>query len=308
MLSNGTPIETVADIREVERLELAATAKPILKWAGGKRQLEDTIIGTIDRMHPNLIEDYREPFVGGGAIFFALQRRGRIRRATLSDTNAELIWMYRCIRDDVEGVIQELQKLCRRKYSAETYYKIREACPSKASSAGAARMIYLNKTCFNGLYRVNKSGLFNTPFGKRANPTILDRDGLRAASAALRDVALSIDSFETSFMLARPNTFTYYDPPYVPVSKSSDFSAYQAEGFTLRQQRRLAECMNTIAMHPNEFGQALLSNSHCPATLKLYQGLVRKRVAARRSINADASKRGYISELLVESRFRVKRK
>lgn len=308
MLSNGTALETEMDVRLLARRELESVAKPIIKWAGGKRELEDTILADIDRMHPGVIRDYREPFLGGAAVFFALKRRGRIEQATLSDLNAELIGMYRSVRDDVEGVIAALQKLCRRRYSEETYYKIRAKPEAPDSNRAAARMIYLNKTCYNGLYRVNKSGLFNTPFGKRKNPKILDREALRAASAALQGVRLEVRSFMKAFYQATPSTFIYADPPYVPVSASSNFAAYQAGGFDWQEQLSLAYYMREFASYPEFRGQALLSNSHCRKTLALYQGLVRHRVAARRRINSVASKRGFVSELLVESRFRQNRK
>lgn len=287
---------------EVVPHEIVNYAKPVLKWAGGKAQLQDTILAAIDRLHPEQIERYYEPFVGGGAIFFALAARRRFRYATLSDTNAELIGMYVAIRDDVKGVIRELQKLVNKPYGEKTYYLIRASKP-RSLAAKAARMIYLNKTNFNGLYRVNKKGEFNVPWGKRKNPQILDLECLHAASAALVGVDLVVVSFERAVDLFKEGDFVFYDPPYAPVTKTS-FAAYQAVGFTLTDHAILADYMN---LHAVRGDHALLSNSHCPATIKLYKGLVKRRVLARRSINRNGAERGHVSELLVESRFTSQR-
>lgn len=278
--------------------EIISSARPILKWAGGKAQIQDTILAAIDRLHPEPIEKYYEPFVGGGAIFFALASRRRFRSARLSDTNAELIGMYVAIRDDVKGVIRELNKLLKQPYGEKTYYLIRAAKP-RSECAKAARVIYLNKTCYNGLYRVNKSGGFNAPWGKRKNPQILDLEALHAASAALIGVELLAEPFHAAAYLAGPDDFIYYDPPYAPVKKTS-FAAYQAAGFTKADQQILSEHFIMLAAQQKH---ALLSNSHCPETLKLYKGLKRIRVAARRNINSRGSERGAVSELLVEARF-----
>ncbi len=283
--------------------EIVNYARPFIKWAGGKAQLEDTILGAIDRLHPEQIERYYEPFLGGGAIFFALAARRRFRYATLSDTNAELIGTYVAIRDDVKGVIRALEKLLKKPYGEKTYYLIRAEKP-RSAAAKAARMIYLNKTCFNGLYRVNRKGEFNVPWGKRKNPQILDLECLHAASAALVGVELLLQDFSTAAYAMTPGDFCYYDPPYVPV-KPTSFSAYQSDGFVGTRQVILAEHMTMLAAQGQS---ALLSNSHCPATVKLYKGLVKRRVLARRSINRNGAERGHVSELLVESRFTNQRK
>jgi DNA adenine methylase len=278
--------------------EIINYARPVLKWPGGKRQLEDTILAAIDRLHPEQIEKYYEPFVGGGAIFFALAARRRFRYARLSDTNAELIGTYVAIRDDVKSVIRELNKLIKKPYGEKTYYLIRAAKP-RSPCARAARMIYLNKTCYNGLYRVNKSGGFNVPWGKRKNPQILDLEALHAASAALIGVELSVDSFQNVADAADPEDFIFFDPPYVPLNAQS-FTAYQADGFKGTDHLILAEHLKILA---GKGVPALLSNSHCPVTVKLYKGLVKTRVLARRSINRNGAERGHVSELLVEARF-----
>jgi DNA adenine methylase len=282
--------------------EIINYARPILKWAGGKAQIEDTILTAIDRLHPEQIEKYFEPFVGGGAIFFALAARRRFRYARLSDTNAELIGMYIAVRDDVKGVIRELKKLIKLPYGEQTYYLLRATKP-RSECAKAARMIYLNKTCFNGLYRVNKKGEFNVPWGKRKNPTILDLEALHAASRALAGVELVVQNFTSAAYLMDNGDLGYFDPPYVPVTATS-FSAYQADGFTGAQQIILAEHMVMLAAQGKH---ALLSNSHCPATVKLYKGLKKIKVLARRNINRNGDERGAVSELLVESRFTTPR-
>ena len=282
--------------------EIINYARPILKWAGGKAQIADTILAATDRLHPEQIEKYYEPFVGGGAIFFALAARRRFRYARLSDTNTELIGMYVAIRDDVKGVVRELKELIKLPYGEQTYYLLRATKP-RSECAKAARMIYLNKTCFNGLYRVNKKGEFNVPWGKRKNPTILDLEALHAASAALAGVELLAEPFHAAAYLMRENDFTYYDPPYAPVTRES-FTAYQADGFSSADHKILSEHMTLIA-HEQKY--ALLSNSHCPATIKLYKGLKKIKVLARRNINRNGDERGAVSELLVESRFTTPR-
>lgn len=283
--------------------EIINYARPIIKWAGGKAQLEDLILAAIDRLHPEQIEKYFEPFVGGGAIFFALASRRRFRYARLSDTNVELIGMYAAVRDDVYGVIRELKELIKKPYGEKTYYLIRASTP-RSECAKAARMIYLNKTCYNGLYRVNKSGGFNVPWGKRKNPQILDLEALHAASAALIGVELVAEPFHAVAYLMSAQDFCYFDPPYAPVKKTS-FAAYQAAGFTRDEQQILSEHFIMLAAGQKH---ALLSNSHCPETLRLYKGLKRTRVAARHNINRNGNERGAVSELLVESRFTTPRK
>lgn len=279
-------------------IDILCCARPVLKWAGGKAQLEGTIIAAIDRLHPGQIENYFEPFCGGAAIFFALAAKKRFKFARLSDTNTELIGTYTAIRDDLKGVIRALKTLVNKPYGEKTFYEIRSSKP-RGKAARAARMIYLNKTCFNGLYRVNKKGLFNVPWGKRKNPTILDVECLEAAHAALQGVELQVDTYTFAAYLAEPKDFVYMDPPYTPLNAKS-FTAYQADGFHASDHIILAEHMKILA---GKGVPALLSNSHCPVTVKLYQGLVKTRVLARRNINRNGAERGHVSEFLVEARF-----
>lgn len=281
-------------------------AGPFLKWAGSKRQLASTILAVIERMHPGQIEVYQEPFVGAGSVFFALARARKFKHAILSDTNAELMDTYRVVRDYPAPLMRELDRLAKRGFSEKTYYLVRASEPDTTIER-AARMVYLNKTGFNGLYRVNKKGQFNVPWGKRKSPALYDYSALMGASAALEGVDLFERPYDQAlaYALRARDTFTYFDPPYVPVSESSDFTAYGKDGFGADDQEYLASLFRMLASHNL---LALLSNSHCKTTLKLYQGLVRKRVLASRNINSKGDKRGNVSELLVESRLRVTRK
>lgn len=286
-----------------ESMTAPVAAKPVLKWAGGKRQLEDHILARIDRVFPyEKIETYREPFAGGAAIFFALAARDRFRRAVLTDTNAELIQMYWAIRDDVSQTIRALTQLD--DTSEKAYYEVRAWLPTDKYER-AARTIYLNKTCYNGLYRVNRSGLFNTPYGHRKKPNVLDRGNLLLVSLVLQKAGIRVATFSD---LEDPyeQDFTYFDPPYVPISASSDFTAYSADGFTAHDHAVLASRFRRLTERGNF--HALLSNSHCKETLRLYKGFVRHRVAARRNVAASAASRAEVSELLVESRLRTPRK
>jgi DNA adenine methylase Dam len=170
-------------------------AKPVLKWAGGKRQLLAEILREVKRLLPKGIGTYHEPFVGGAAVFFALANDRRFERARLSDQNKDLICVYRELRDDYERVVGELEKLRERGHSEETYYAVRELRP-RTGAARAARLIYLNKTGYNGLYRVNRSGAFNVPFGRYKKPRILDPGRLEAAARALQGVELEVEDFQ----------------------------------------------------------------------------------------------------------------
>jgi DNA adenine methylase len=268
----------------------AASAGPFLKWAGGKGQLQDLIL----RRLPLRIACYFEPFVGGGAIFFALAAQKRFRRAVLADRNAPLIDCYRAVRDEVESVIRELRK---HRYEKEYFYEVRAIDPETLDlAARAARIIFLNRTCFNGLYRVNRSGRFNVPFGRYVNPTLCNAEGLRAASAALQGVELVTADFEEVLASARPGDAVYFDPPYFPLSATSSFTAYDPYPFRAEDHRRLARVHRSLG----ERGVfALLSNSDCPFTRALFEGLPVETVRASRAINSVATRRKKISELLV---------
>jgi len=267
--------------------------KPFLKWAGGKTQLLPQLLARV----PEKYGTYHEPFLGGGALFFALSPR----KAILSDSNAELVSTYVAVRDRCEEVIQYTRRFaenhCR---DPEHYYAVREAF-NVASAAyignplDAARFIYLNKTCFNGLWRVNRSGEFNVPAGRYKNPTICDEENLRVCSAALRGAGLHVCGFDRAPQ-PRAGDFWYADPPYAPINQTSDFTSYTKEGFGLQEQRRLAllaRSLRTTGVH------VLLSNSFVPEIVSLYDGFSVQEIEARRAINSKGSRRGAVSEALI---------
>ncbi len=264
--------------------------RPVLKWAGGKSQLLDAITSRL----PERIDTYYEPFVGGGAVFFRLAQQGRFARAVLADRNPELIEVYRAVQENVEGVIDRLAQHARA-HDSDYYYRVREAKP-RGLAQRAARLIYLNKTGYNGLYRVNRSGKFNVPCGRYANPRILDEENLRAVAEALRNVALEVADFEVVCARAVPGDAVYLDPPYLPVSPTSNFTAYDRHPFGLVEHERLAATFARMA----EGGiRAVLSNSSTPATRDLYREFRFDEVPVSRPINSRASARGPIDEILV---------
>lgn len=270
-----------------------ATPGPFLKWAGGKRQLLPRILALV----PARVRTYYEPFLGGGALFFAMAAEGRFKRAVLGDANGELIACYTAVRDQVEDVIDKLSRL---RNTPDEYYRVRRQRPEALEPpARAARIIYLNRCGYNGLYRVNSEGKFNVPFGRYARPRICDPDRLRAASSALQPVELVRGDFASILARRRLDAqdFVYLDPPYVPISKTASFTAY-AGGFAMPDQERLAKLLRKLS---DKGVAAVLSNSDCPDTRRLYEGLAWDTVPARRAINSVASRRGPIAELLVQT-------
>ena len=266
---------------------------PFLKWAGGKRQL----LAHIAALLPERIDTYFEPFLGGAAVFFRLAAEGRFRRAVLADANPELVICYQAIRADVDGVIRELGKF---RNDRDLYYRVRRRDPSKLSpTARAARLIYLNRCGYNGLYRVNSSGQFNVPFGRYRRPIICDEGRLRAASAALQNADLRCDDFANTLKRVGRRDFVYLDPPYVPLSPTASFTAYAKRVFGAADQQRLADALRAMGTRKVP---ALLSNSDCGTTRELYRGFDRiDRVPARRAINSVGERRGPVDELLVRS-------
>jgi DNA adenine methylase len=267
---------------------------PFLKWVGGKRQL----LPNIRRFVPDKIGTYYEPFVGGGAVFFELAGRGLFKRAVLADANVELVNCYQVVRDRVAPLIDRLRTY---RHVLAEYYKVRDQRPVDLDEIErAARVIYLNKTGFNGLYRVNSRGLFNVPFGRYARPTICDPGRLRAASEALARAEILHLDFGELLKKFPPTTedFVYLDPPYVPVSRTSSFTSYASREFGTGEQQRLADALRALA---GAGVRALLSNSDCRETRRLYKGLLIKPVEARRSVNSVAEGRGAVGEILVRS-------
>ena len=263
-------------------------ARPVLKWAGGKTQLLPQILERL----PARIETFFEPFVGGAAVFFALAAEGRFQRAVLADRNPDLVAVYRALQADAEAVIDELSQM---RHSEAEYYRIRELSRRRLAQR-AARVIYLNKTGYNGLYRVNRSGQFNVPFGRYKKPNICDAENLRAAARVLEGVEIVEADFEEVCVRARPGDAVYLDPPYVPLSKTANFTAYARHPFGPSEHQRLARAFTELERRRVA---AVLSNSDTPETRALYRGFRAKKVQVSRAINSRPTARGPIDELLV---------
>jgi DNA adenine methylase len=264
------------------------TPRPFMKWAGGKTQLIPQIL----RRFPPRYGRYFEPFLGGGAVFFALAPK----QALLSDVNEQLIATYTAIRDDLEGVIAELG---RHHATEEHYYEVRAMdAAALGGTARAARTIFLNRTCFNGLYRVNSRGQFNVPFGKYKNPKICDAENLALVSRALQGVELDVGDAFTAARRARAGDLVYLDPPYDPVSPTASFTGYTRGGFSRDDQARLAGLFRELA---DRGVHVVLSNSDTPFIQQLYAGFRMERVLARRAINSRADRRGPVGELIVSA-------
>jgi DNA adenine methylase len=274
-----------------------------VKWAGGKGQL----LAELVRRAPRRVETYYEPFLGGGAMFFALQADPELapRHAVLNDLNRDLMTVYEVVRDDLDRLIARLEAhalpylAAGDEARAELYYAERDRRPDDAVDL-AARFIFLNKTCFNGLYRVNRKGQFNVPHGRYRMPRILDCEGLRAASAALQRAELTSVDFEESVRPARPGDFVYFDPPFEPLSKTSSFTGYTEDSFDRAQQLRLKWVMDDL--HARGV-TAMLSNSPQDFIEGIYRA-DRERyrleyTPARRAINSRGDRRGVIDELIV---------
>ena len=265
----------------------AVQAKPFLKWVGGKRQLLSHLL---DRA-PEDFNAYHEPFLGGAALFYALDPV----EAHLSDMNERLLRTYQAIRDNVDGVIELLETY---PFDKEFYLRLRAKKIDRCTDVEvAAWMLYLNKTGFNGLYRVNKSGGFNVPFGRYKNPTICDEVRLRACSEALAHVELHRGDFMGVEERAVEGDFVYFDPPYVPLNVTSSFTSYTSDGFTIDDQIRLRD----LALRLKRRGvHVLLSNSSAEAVWELYsKDFDVREVMASRAINSKASGRGKVAELLI---------
>jgi len=275
--------------------------RPFLKWVGGKRQLLPELLARVERAGD--FGRYHEPFVGGGALFFELYRLGKLKRqAWLSDYNQRLIETYEGVRDHVDEVIALLEGHQKR-HSEEHFYKVRALGEGpektgKTLAKRAARIIYLNKTCYNGLYRENSKGEFNSPFGRYKNPKICDQENLRAVSKALKKAKIETRHFETVVERAKPGDLVYFDPPYHPVSKTASFTSYDRGGFGEDSQRLLARVYGLL----NEKGvKVLLSNSMTKLVRDLYGAYSIGEVSATRSVNSRADRRGKVSEALVRN-------
>ena len=266
--------------------------KPFLKWAGGKSNL----LKQYEPLFPEWSGDYFEPFIGSGAVFFFLSARQEERKYHLSDLNREIVDAFCVVRDDVEEVIRLLtnhQKL----HSKDYFYQVRALVPENLSTLErAARTIYLNKTCFNGLYRVNKKGEFNVPMGDYKKPSILQVETLKAASRALAHADLSVGHYSGLVDKAQAGDFIYLDPPYHPLSKTAMFTNYVAEAFDEKDQIELVQAATALSEKGCLFME---SNSNTDFVKDLYKDFKIQEVWARRSINREKSKRGVITELVI---------
>ena len=270
---------------------------PFLKWAGGKTSLVPELLGYA----PSRISNYYEPFLGGGAFFLALFATVKNFKAILSDANAELIDAYKIIRDRPDELIQVLSRLQAEYHESMSksgyYYQKRSWRPSNPVES-VARLIFLNKTCYNGLYRVNSRGEFNVPFGRYKNPKILDKENLQAVSRALRETNTQLESSDYKSALSNcgKDDFVYLDPPYQPKSKTSSFTDYTPGGFSEMDQVELADEFKKLV---GRGCTVLLSNSETPLTLRLYARYKTVSVTVNRPINSVGSGRTGYKELIV---------
>lgn len=268
---------------------------PVVKWVGGKRQLMNEIMPLL----PKRITSYCEPFLGGGAVLFSLQPANAI----VNDINSDLIAVYEVIRDDVELLISELQK---HKNTSEYFYDMRdmdrdeEKYQSMTKVERASRILYLNKTCYNGLFRVNQSGQFNSPFGHYKNPNIVNAPVLRAVSKyfASHNIAFYNEDFEITLERVRKGGFVYLDPPYDPISDTANFTGYNRGGFDRTDQERLKQCCDELTRRGVRF---MLSNSATDFIRGLYREYNISIAHAKRAINSNASKRGAIEEVIIRN-------
>jgi DNA adenine methylase len=266
-------------------------ARPLLKWAGGKTLLLPEILSRL----PKKFRTYYEPFIGGGAVFFALAAEERFGHAMLSDVNAELVNTYEVVQQHPERLMSLLRTF---KINKDEFARIRSNDSlQRTPNYRAARTIYLNKTCFNGLYRVNSEGKFNTPWGKKDESVkLFEEERILACSKALAQASLSACDFEISVEQAKHGDVVYFDSPYAPTSKTANFTGYAKGGFTADDQERLrnvAEKLHARGVH------VLISNSDTPLVRELYDGFRIEEVQAPRRINSKGGKRGNVSELLI---------
>ncbi len=269
-----------------------AFPRPFLKWAGGKSNL----LKQYEPLFPKWSGDYFEPFIGSGAVFFFLSARQEARKYYLSDLNREIVDAFCAVRDDVEEVIRLLTKH-QKLHSKDYFYQVRALVPGNLSTLErAARTIYLNKTCFNGLYRVNKKGEFNVPMGNYKKPSILQVETLKTASRALARADLAAGHYSGLVDKAQAGDFIYLDPPYHPLSKTAMFTNYVAEAFDEKDQMELSQVATTLSEKGCLFME---SNSNTDFVKDLYKDFKIQEVLARRSINREKSKRGVITELVI---------
>lgn len=300
---------------------LRLKAKPFMKWAGGKGQLLAQLESFLPaQLQTGKLVRYAEPFIGGGALFFYLAQNYHIQKSFISDQNKHLILAYLVIQQKVETLITQLESLQKKYHQLAGdeqklfFYKIREAfnqnthhnfltCINQSAIEQAVYLIFLNRTCFNGLYRVNSKGKFNVPFGGYENPTFFDADNLRAISLVLQQTEIVWGDFEHCRQFVDDKTFVYFDPPYRPLNKTSGFNSYVDEQFNDQEQRRLALFCQQLHQQ-GAYWMVSNSDPHNEDPTdnffqELYAGFNIATVLASRNINSNGQKRGKISELLI---------
>jgi DNA adenine methylase len=266
-------------------------ASPVVKWVGGKTKLLPELLARM----PEKFNRYYEPFAGGAAMFFRLAPK----RAVLADANHDLIGLYTAIANDVNAVIRRLQ-MHRESHNEAHYYDVRTRWNDREVSWStperAAAFIYLNKTCFNGLWRVNRSGAFNVPIGRYADPPICVPETLRAAQQVLSRAEIRRADYRTAVSDAKPGDFLYFDPPYDPVTPTANFTSYTANVFGPDEQKELADTARSLVARGCK---VMLSNSDTPFIRQIYKGMRIDRVKCARAINSNASKRGDVDEVII---------
>ncbi len=265
----------------------------IVKWAGGKTQL----LEQLNKFFPKKIENYYEPFAGGGAVFFYIKQKFKPKKIIISDINKDLINTYLQVKSNTNELLK-LLRIHQKKHSKQYYYQIRDRFNNnkKLTVQRAADFIYLNHTCFNGLYRVNSKGKFNVPIGSYKNPTIADEKRLKRASKLLQGVIIKCQDYKEMIKNISDKTFIYLDPPYYPLNNTSNFTSYTSNGFGKREQKKLAIFFNELSKRG---AKGMLSNSNTDFIKGLYFNFGIHEVLAKRAINSKAEGRGAISELLI---------
>jgi len=275
-------------------IDLKINTKPFLKWVGGKRQL----LEKLKEYAPDDFNVYHEPMVGGGALFFELQPE----KAVLNDYNKDLIRTYKVIRDDIDELIDYLKEY-ESNHNEDFYYQTRDEYNELKKNNGhkhkvelAAKLMYMNKTCFNGLYRVNQKGEFNVPHGKYKSPNICNEELIRNANEVLQGIELLSGDFEKALDKVEKNDFVYIDPPYDPVSDTADFTSYTNNGFGKESQKRLAETFKELHKRG---AKVMLSNSDTKFIRELYKDFNIHIVQAKRYVNCKGNGRGDVNELII---------
>ncbi|MCA9813314.1 MAG: DNA adenine methylase [Nitrosarchaeum sp.] len=279
--------------------QILATPRPFVKWAGGKRQL----IPILNQNLPSRFGTYHEPFIGGGALLFHVLTQKSNQRCSISDLNSDLVLAYTTIRDKIDQLISSLENHEKnyRQDSSTYYYNIRDQSP-KDDIEKTSRLIFLNRTCFNGLYRVNSKGKFNVPLGRYTNPNIVNEQNLRSVSNLLKTSHISIKcrDFEGVLDDAKRGDFVYFDPPYQPVSSTANFTSYTNKDFTSDDLMRLCNLCKRL---DSKGCHVMLSNSHSKEVVKLFSGKPWKttKIRANRAINSNSNRRTGHFELLIKN-------